>query len=109
MNDDHEIDSRHATTLPIGESESLALPVLQAGGFGASVDAFAWEPDSDGNPLRMRPWIISLLGSQQAVKALWALLIKGETASLSFEAGSARFCALAPEGARGWRFFRASL
>ncbi len=90
--------------------ETKALPVLQAAGFSASVDAFAWEPDPDQSRHQMRLWLISLLGSQQAVKALWARLIKGEIATLSFEAlGRARFCALAPEGPKGWHFFTASL
>ena len=109
MHDELERDGGHVPSLPIGTTESLSLPVLQAGGFGASVDAFAWEPDSDANPPRMRLWLMSLLGSQQAVKALWAQLVKGETATLITDHGSSRFCALVPEGARGWRFFRASL
>ena len=87
-----------------------SLPVLQAGGFGASVDAFAWEPDPDPAARRMWLWLVSLLGPQQAVKALWARLVKGELATLSREAlGDARFCLLAPEGPRGWRFLTASL
>jgi hypothetical protein len=86
-----------------------STPVLQAGGFGASIDAFACEPDLDGSPPKMRLWLISLLGSQQAVKALWAHLIKGETATLTTAAGSAHFCVLSQQGPRAWRFFRASL
>lgn len=90
--------------------EARALPIFQAAGFSASVDAFAWEPDPDQSRRQMRLWLISLLGPQQAVKALWARLIKGELATLSVEAlGLARFCALAPEGPKGWRFFTASL
>lgn len=86
------------------------LPVLQAGGFSATVDAFAWEPDPDPAAHRMHLWFISLLGPQQAVKALWARLVKGELATLSGQdPGTTRFCALAPEGPRGWRFFTASL
>jgi hypothetical protein len=58
----------------------------------------------------MRLWFLSLLGRQEAVKALWARLVKGELATLIFEdVGGARFCTLAPEGPRGWRFFTASL
>jgi hypothetical protein len=58
----------------------------------------------------MRLWFLSLLGPQEAVKAIWARLIKGETATMSLEAlGTARFCALAPEGPRQWRFHTASL
>lgn len=85
------------------------LPVLQAGGFSASIDAYAWEADT-AQDRRMRLWFLSLLGSQQAVRALWARLIKGEVATVSTEIlGTARFCALAPEGPQGWRFFTASL
>lgn len=84
------------------------LPVLHAGGFSASVDAFAWEPDPAAR--RMQLWFLSLLGPKEAVKALWAQLIKGEVATISFaEFGKARFCALAPEGPRGWRFLTATL
>lgn len=88
---------------------SITLPILQAGGFSASVDAFAWERDPEPSARQMRLWFVSMLGPQQAVKALWARLIKGELATLSFEdLETARFCALAPEGPRGWRFFTAS-
>lgn len=91
-------------------AESPVLPVLQAAGFSASVDAFAWEPDPGAGSRQMRLWFVSLLGPQQAVKALWARLIKGEVATLSFEAlGTARLCALVSERPRGWRFFTASL
>ena len=89
---------------------SATLPILQAAGFSASVDAFAWERDPEPSARQMRIWFVSLLGPRQAVKALWARLIKGELATLSFEdLETARFCALAPEGPRGWRFFTASL
>lgn len=87
-----------------------ALPTLQASGFSAAVDACAWDVDPDSGAHRMRIWLLSLLGSQEAVKALWARLLKGETATMALEQlGTARFCALAPEGARQWRFFTASL
>ncbi len=90
--------------------ETEDLPVLQAAGFSASVDMFAWEPDPDPAARRMRLWLLSLLGPQESVKALWARLVKGEMATLSFEAlGSAHFCALAPEGPRAWRFYTANL
>jgi hypothetical protein len=109
MDDSYDLDDRHAATTPTGATAVAPLPVLQAGGFGASVDAFACEPNLDENPPRMRLWLISLLGSQQAVKALWAHLVKGETATLISQDASAHFCDLAPEKPRGWRFFRASL
>src|SRR5581483_205206 len=98
------------TCTPSPAADAASLPVLQAGGFGASVDAFAWEPDPDPAARRMRLWFVSLLGPQQALKALWARLVKGEIATLSREAlGQVRFCALAPEGPRAWRSFTASL
>lgn len=92
------------------EVEAPPLPVLQAGGFSVSVDAFAWEPDSDPAARRMRLWFASLLGPQEAVKALWARLIEGEAGILTpADPAETRFCALAPEGPRGWRFFTAGL
>lgn len=90
--------------------ESSPLPVLQAGGFTASVDAFAWEPDPDPAQRRMRLWFLSLLGPREAVRALWARLVKGETALVSAEAlGGVQFCVLAPEGPRRWRFVGVNL
>src|SRR5579884_1768571 len=86
------------------------LPILQAGGFSATVDAYAWEPDPDPAARRMRLWFLSLLGPQQAVKALWARLVRGELVTFSREAlGRVDFCALAPEGPRSWRAHTASL
>jgi len=50
----------------------MQLLTIRAAGFTATVDACA----QDGGQL----WFLSLLGSQQAVRALWARLVKGETA-----------------------------
>ena len=87
-----------------------ALPLLQACGFTATVDAFAWEPDPDPTARRMRLWFLSLLGPQESLKALWARLLKGELATLSQETlGRARFCLLASEGPRTWRTYTAGL
>ncbi len=87
-----------------------ALPVLEAGGFHASVDAFALQEQPGGGSYQHWLWCISLLGPQQTVKALWARLLKGELATLSLETmRRVRFCRLAPEGPKGWRFFTASL
>ncbi len=88
----------------------LASPtlIIHTKRLSASVDAFAWEPDPAG--CRIQLWFLSLLGPKEAVKALWARLIKGEVATISVEAfGKARFCALALEGPRVWRFFTARL
>jgi hypothetical protein len=108
MNDHHTVSGASAGITLAESTEPARLPVLQTGGFGASVDAFAWEPDPDVSLAKMRLWLVSLLGLQQAVKALWAHLVKGETATLS-TGGGVHFCAAATEGARSWRFFRASL
>jgi|ERR687886_521817 hypothetical protein len=81
---------------PPSAHDAAALPVLQAGGFSASVDAYAWELDPDHASQRMRLWFLSLLGPQQSLKAIWARLLRGEVATLSQEAlGSALFCVLA--------------
>src|SRR5204862_4714309 len=94
------------TCTPAASADAASLPVLQAGGFGASVDAFAWEPDPDPAARRMRLCFVSLLGPQQALKALWARLLRGELATLSREAlGQVYFCTLAPAGPRAWRSF----
>ena len=92
---------------------SAALPSLEADGFAAAVDAYAWEQDTDAGTPRMRLWFLSMLGPQQSVKALWSRLVRGDVATMRFGAegglGRARFCALAPEGPRSWRFFAAAL
>ena len=46
------------------------LYTISAGGFSATADAFAREPDSDGL------WFLSMVGSQTALKAIWASLLK---------------------------------
>jgi hypothetical protein len=95
---------------PDTTGEPTSLPTLEAAGFSAAVDALAWEPDPDPAAHRMRLWLVSLLGTQEAVKALWARLVRGETATVRWETtGFARFCALAPEGPRRWRFYTAGL
>jgi hypothetical protein len=103
------------------------LPVLQAAGFSAHLDACAWEPPQTqpgepGHPgdestaRHAQLWFVSLLGAQQAVKALWARLVKGERATLRLPAAGGlervQFCALARTSSGGpvsWRFFSAGL
>ena len=46
------------------------LYTITAGGFSATADAFARDPDSDGL------WFLSMVGSQTALKAIWASLLK---------------------------------
>jgi hypothetical protein len=84
------------------------LPTFSIAGFRASVDAYALEcPDRSDEAWL---WFVSLLGPQQSVKALWARLLKGELATLHLAAfGRTRFCRLAPEGPKSWRFHSATL
>ena len=80
----------------------MQLHTVHIAGFTATVDAFA----QDGEQL----WFISMLGSQQSVRALWARLVKGETAYLSegdLDGGSP--CCLAREAWGTWRFHGARL
>ena len=75
---------------------------IRAAGFTATVDAFA----QDGEQL----WFLSMLGSQQSVRALWARLVKGETAYLSEDdLGGGLPCWLARETWGTWRFHGARL
>ena len=105
---DMTLDRQPASTS--ADSLPKDLPTLQIAGFSAAVDACAWEVEPDPAARRMRVWFLSLLGPQEAVKAVWARLIKGETATMALEQlGTARFCALASEGPRQWRFLTASL
>jgi hypothetical protein len=94
----------------VATAEDRSLPVVQAGGFGASIDAFAWEPDPASETSRTWLWFVSLVGSQQALKAIWARLLRGEHVTVSHEAlGEVHFCALAPLGPKGWRTHTARL
>jgi hypothetical protein len=81
---------------------TVQLLTIRAAGFTATVDACAQD---DG-----QLWLISMLGSQQAVRAIWARLLKGETAYLAEDdlAGGTP-CWLAREAWGTWRFFRGRL
>ena len=46
------------------------LWTISAAGFSATVDAFARDPESQGL------WFLSMVGSQTALKAIWAALLK---------------------------------
>ena len=76
----------------------MELLTIRAAGFTATVDACA----RDGGQL----WFLSLLGSQQAVRALWARLVKGETAYMGEDelTGGSPFW-LAREAWGTWRFY----
>ena len=80
----------------------MPLLTIRAAGFTATVDACA----RDEGQL----WFLSLLGSQQAVRALWARLVKGETAYLSQdELTGGSPCWLAREAWGTWHFYGARL
>ena len=85
------------------------LPTIECGKFTAHLDAFAWAP---GRVQRQRDFsFLSLVGSQVALRALWARLLKGEQATVLLDGplGRASFATLGPEGAGGWRAHAAAL
>ncbi len=51
------------------------LWTASAGGFSATVDAFALE-DTGSSSGDMRLWFLSMLGPQQALKAVWGSILK---------------------------------
>ena len=74
---------------PLGDARSASaapLATLEADGFSAAVDVYAWEPDTDADRPCMRLWLLSLLGPQQSVKGLWVRLVRGETATMRVDA-----------------------
>ena len=75
---------------------------IRAEGFSAWVDACA---QSAGEI-----WLLSMLGNQQSVRAIWARLLKGEVAYLAQdEHASGSQCWLAREAWGTWRFFKGRL
>ncbi len=51
-------------------SAGQALYTISAGGYSATADAFARDPDTGGL------WFLSMVGPQTALKAIWASLLK---------------------------------
>ena len=64
--DDLPVDIEADPELGTGQD----LYTITAGGFSATADAFARDPDSEGL------WFLSMVGSQTALKAIWASLLK---------------------------------
>lgn len=90
-------------------ADGAVLPTIECGKFTAHLDAFAWAP---GRVQRQREfWFLSLVGSQVALRAVWARLLKGEQATVLVDGplGRASFATLGPEGAGGWRAHAAAL
>ena len=74
----------------------MDLLTIRAGGFSATVDGCA----DGGNEL----WFLSMLGHQQAVRAIWARLVKGEAGFLSSTELGGEPTPLAREAWGTWRF-----
>ena len=71
MNATHDLlDTPHAEAIEDPESTGQALYTVSAGGFSATCDAFARDPDSQGL------WFLSMVGSHTALKAIWSCLLK---------------------------------
>jgi hypothetical protein len=74
----------------------MELLTIRAGGFSATVDGYARDADE--------LWFVSMLGHQQAVRAIWARLVKGEAAYLSETELGGQPVPLAREAWGTWRF-----
>ena len=74
----------------------MDLLTIRAGGFTATVDGCA----RGENEL----WFLSMLGHQQAVRAIWARLVKGEAGFLSSTELGGEPTPLAREAWGTWRF-----
>lgn len=84
------------------KTPAMEIRHIRTDSFSAWVDACALR----GGEI----WLLSLLGNQQAVKAIWAQLVKGEDAYLAREEhGPAETCWLAREAWGTWRFYRSRL
>ena len=79
----------------------MDLLTIRAGGFTATVDGCA----RGENEL----WFLSMLGHQQAVRAIWARLVKGEAGFLSSTELGGEPMPLAREAWGTWRFTGARL
>ena len=62
------MQTKHDAT-PNDASEQ-ELYTISAGGFSATADAFARDPENDGL------WFLSMVGSQTSLKAIWASMLK---------------------------------
>ena len=56
------------------EKDEAELWTVSAGGFSATVDAFAVEPPEEPNRLHGL-WLLSMVGPQASLKAVWASLL----------------------------------
>lgn len=74
----------------------MELFTIRAGGFSATVDGCARG--------EREIWFLSMLGHQQAVRAIWARLIKGEAAYLENHDLGGESLPLAREAWGTWRF-----
>ncbi len=74
----------------------MKLLTIRAGGFSATVDGCArGEKDI---------WFLSMLGNQQAVRAIWARLVKGEAGFVSGDDVGSEPLHLAREAWGTWKF-----
>ena len=64
-------------------SNAADLYTVSAGGFSATADAFARDPDTEDL------WFLSMVGAQTALKAVWAALLKQPPEPAFLEGGTA--------------------
>ncbi len=84
--------------------EAEGLFTINAGGYSATADAFARDPDTEGL------WFLSMVGPQTALKAIWASLLKQPpdpafliqgTEGMAFSGGYRR-CVVPPQTVGTW-------
>lgn len=79
----------------------MKLVTIRAGGFSATVDGYARS--------EKELWFVSMVGHQQAVRAIWARLVKGEAGFLGGDNLAGETLPLAREAWGTWRFTGARL
>ncbi|MCY3686943.1 MAG: hypothetical protein OXH25_12325, partial [Chloroflexi bacterium] len=57
------------TTSSDGDEPETQLYTITAGGFSATCDAFASDPEQN------QLWFVSMVGAQTSLKAIWAALL----------------------------------
>lgn len=80
-----------------------ARAVLQIAGLTAVIECYAWEDDPRQRGRKIL-WALGLVGTRQALEAIWANLIQGREAVIAPRLlGGGHFCALAPLGTGAWK------
>ncbi len=93
------------TSSPTGDEPTSPLYTITAGGFSATVDAFASDPEQN------QLWFLSMVGSQTSLKAIWAALLNSPPqpafltrgAADEFHTGGYERCQIAEHSIGSWK------